>query len=931
MQSVHRDVEYAEYLLEAAKQIPQSLIGPTSSAINPKGKSLHQKLVDLYVEESGRQPLGKSLVYASNLLQKLVKRDRLHCVVLNLYHANEGYSLLLRGRNGVETETIKLPYEESELLEYIDASELPPVLVDLLEKARVNVFYSGCVIVEVRDYRRSATGNVDSVYVLLRPTAQSLLADLNAMTSDGRKWSQDDQYMLESQMLLETEEPLCLDPSPAVFLVTNKLQYERKKFNTPLLKRSVKKYSQAAVNRKRKFAQGPAPKELQLYDFLHRKKDKPRPQLPVNLKVGKASVDMWKQRSVHLSVPESVETQRYAKPMEKPKQTSDNIPVIAEEYVLERESTQGKTDYYKVTVYRRPSDFCYIGELYMDHDYVENQLKGSVCRFNLGTKANVDKYIQQLTEIFTEGGRLKAKITRTVAGHPPQVSVAQPQSGTSSSHGPAANSHTLVSQAANLSSTINAQGDYTAGKKNKPLQLSTSLTSSANLISPQSTPTLTSPVGLTNSQLTNQMTVNIQHPLQQATGQPQMASRHRHSSRPMSTPSPVSTPTSLSAQLPSYTQAIASQPSVTHKPPSIPTPPPLVKTPNPRRSSITDAYVTSMVTTQGTDGNLASSSVPPLTPQSVAPNVNIANIPGLATNINIQNLANLQGVNIANLQGLQNMQVSLTGVSVPGGGIAVPVPINMINTSPSLLQNQGIIVSSLPNQTSSAGNTSTTTSQISTTPVTSPTTYVTMVTALPASTATSTSVTSSSVSTAVSSGVLTNPTSVMTGPQHSMLQLPINVAGNLTQFMPHLKTTTVRGHTGLSLVQLQGQQSIQLLNLQQPQRLQPQLHQSSSTTNQGHQAGSTTTSSPLPVTTAVLSGQTLSGQSMANLAIGKQQFLQLAAAQPQAFQPQPLQQLQQLPRQIQFQPMPQAKHTAASSSSTKSKSKKRATPTPPKN
>lgn len=52
--------------------------------------------------------------------------------------------------------------------------------------------------------------------------------------------------------------------------------------------RSVKKYSQAAVNRKRKFAQGPAPKELQLYDFLHRKKDKPRPQLPVNLKVGKA-------------------------------------------------------------------------------------------------------------------------------------------------------------------------------------------------------------------------------------------------------------------------------------------------------------------------------------------------------------------------------------------------------------------------------------------------------------------------------------------------------------------------------------------------------------------------------------------------------------------------------------------------------------------
>lgn len=36
------------------------------------------------------------------------------------------------------------------------------------------------------------------------------------------------------------------------------------------------------------------------------------------------------------------------------------------------------------------------------------------------------------------------------------------------------------------------QGDHSTGKKGKPLQLSTSLASSANLISPQSTPTLTS-------------------------------------------------------------------------------------------------------------------------------------------------------------------------------------------------------------------------------------------------------------------------------------------------------------------------------------------------------------------------------------------------------------------------------------------------------
>lgn len=37
----------------------------------------------------------------------------------------------------VDSETIRLPYEEKELLEYLDAEELPPILVDLLEKSQV--------------------------------------------------------------------------------------------------------------------------------------------------------------------------------------------------------------------------------------------------------------------------------------------------------------------------------------------------------------------------------------------------------------------------------------------------------------------------------------------------------------------------------------------------------------------------------------------------------------------------------------------------------------------------------------------------------------------------------------------------------------------------------------------------------------------------
>lgn len=39
----------------------------------------------------------------------------------------------------LDSETIRLPYEEGELLEYLDAEELPPILVDLLEKSQVRV------------------------------------------------------------------------------------------------------------------------------------------------------------------------------------------------------------------------------------------------------------------------------------------------------------------------------------------------------------------------------------------------------------------------------------------------------------------------------------------------------------------------------------------------------------------------------------------------------------------------------------------------------------------------------------------------------------------------------------------------------------------------------------------------------------------------
>lgn len=72
---------------------------------------------------------------------------------------------------------------------------------------------------------------------MLLPMLQTLLCDINTLTNDGHRWTQEDKFQLESMLLLHTNEPLCLDPSPSVFFATNKLNFEKHKFNSHALKR----------------------------------------------------------------------------------------------------------------------------------------------------------------------------------------------------------------------------------------------------------------------------------------------------------------------------------------------------------------------------------------------------------------------------------------------------------------------------------------------------------------------------------------------------------------------------------------------------------------------------------------------------------------------------------------------------------------------
>jgi Spt20 family len=121
----------------------------------------------------------------SRLLKKLVAREGLGVLLLQLFPGDQGYKVSISdnssragffdngcvlGEASPRFPTIVSSYEEDELLPYIDREELPPAIAELLEDSPVPLFYAGCVVAEVLDMRHCPAGH--SRYVLLKPTDQ---------------------------------------------------------------------------------------------------------------------------------------------------------------------------------------------------------------------------------------------------------------------------------------------------------------------------------------------------------------------------------------------------------------------------------------------------------------------------------------------------------------------------------------------------------------------------------------------------------------------------------------------------------------------------------------------------------------------------------------------------------------------------------------
>ncbi|XP_049895907.1 transcription factor SPT20 homolog isoform X1 [Epinephelus moara] len=413
-------LDRAEYVVESARQ------RPAKRRVSSSGrKSLYQKLYELYIEECEKEPELKNLRRNVNLLEKLVSQESISCLVVNLYPGNEGYSLMLRGKNGSDSETIRLPYEEGELLEYLDAEELPPILVDLLEKSQVNIFHCGCVIVEVRDYRQSGNTKMptyQSRHILLRPTMQTLICDVHAMTSDHHKWTQDDKLQLESQLILATAEPLCLDPSISVTCTANRLLYNKQKMNTRSMKRCFKRHSRAALNRQQELSHLPMPPQLRLYDYLQRRKER-KPAPVIDLKISKIGncVDMWKQSNCQLTVPKEIDVEKYAV-VEKSLQLEDSQPTtviwpaeeVVDDYTFECE-VGGQPQRTKVSIFQSMGDPLVYGKIYCAKEPKAEEdstdLKLIHPPFLIGSKIDADRFLTQYKGVYERDVKCQVKMS----------------------------------------------------------------------------------------------------------------------------------------------------------------------------------------------------------------------------------------------------------------------------------------------------------------------------------------------------------------------------------------------------------------------------------------------------------------------------------------------------------------------------------------
>nr|CAH0111903.1 unnamed protein product [Daphnia galeata] len=377
--------------------------------------SVLEKYSRLQNERARPDNAYKDVRLSVNLLDRFVQGESFNQVVITLYPGNEGYTLALKLHNALEKETARIPYEEDELLNCIESQQLPPVLVELLEEAGADVFYDGCVFVEMKDLR---SGSKQSWNVLLKPSPQTILADAQQICQE-QGWGSEELIQLESILCMAMAEPLCLNPNPSVGELAMNRDSTSKQLQSTALRRNRRKWSEGRKRKQMETSQS-SNNDFKLHDFLKKKSLLGRGIPPIlQPQEDRNSLPSSSTPAVQLDVSDVL---RLAKPLERPKETGDCSMIPCEEYLYETDRVNGRVYLVRLTILQRPAIEEFLGQLYVDRDFRDGKLTGGAsCMFTLGSRIHVNRYIQQFTEIFTEEGRKSVKITHQVQGHPPRV------------------------------------------------------------------------------------------------------------------------------------------------------------------------------------------------------------------------------------------------------------------------------------------------------------------------------------------------------------------------------------------------------------------------------------------------------------------------------------------------------------------------------
>ncbi|VVC40290.1 Hypothetical protein CINCED_3A000795 [Cinara cedri] len=187
--------------------------------------SIHKKKLCTFVD-SDQWP--ESCLYPSSLLDCLFENpleDKPNVLVITLYSIDVGYSIKLHINKEEPPVEAFYNYVDDTILEYIEQEQLPPHLLDLLERAEPSIFYSGCIIAEIHD---QINGIPYQLYrILLRPFNMSIQSDFNQIISEHNymNWSYNKRLKLESMLTLVSHPVMCMDSSHIAGLTVN-LQHQ---------------------------------------------------------------------------------------------------------------------------------------------------------------------------------------------------------------------------------------------------------------------------------------------------------------------------------------------------------------------------------------------------------------------------------------------------------------------------------------------------------------------------------------------------------------------------------------------------------------------------------------------------------------------------------------------------------------------------------